>query len=208
MSVCELDLKLMCPHSAHINLRDEYLPYKHLIGQVLLDVSLQAQSADASTKTDSKTSFLTRRKTQTSELSSTSSTLLITPFGSSRWKSWPANLSSMLSWCVACPGAFSLSSCFSSTNRCHCLRLQSESDCRFKFDFSKVYWNSRLSTEHGRLVDTFNPIDIVADGFAGVGPFAIPAAKKGCAVLANDLNPASADSLRGNIPLNKVCLWV
>lgn len=68
-----------------------------------------------------------------------------------------------------------------------------------------MYWNSRLSTEHGRLVDTFNPIDIVADGFAGVGPFAIPAAKKGCAVIANDLNPASADSLRGNIPLNKVC---
>lgn len=25
--------------SAHMNLNDEYLPYKHLIGQVILDVS-------------------------------------------------------------------------------------------------------------------------------------------------------------------------
>ena len=26
--------------TAHLNLRDEYLPYRHLIGQVILDVGL------------------------------------------------------------------------------------------------------------------------------------------------------------------------
>ena len=28
----------MCRHVAHLNLNDEYLPYKHLIGQLVLDV--------------------------------------------------------------------------------------------------------------------------------------------------------------------------
>jgi len=39
---------------------------------------------------------------------------------------------------------------------------------------------------------------------AGVGPFALPAAKKGLWVLANDLNPASYESLVGNMKANKV----
>ena len=81
---------------------------------------------------------------------------------------------------------------------------QSESDCRFTFDFSCVYWNSRLQTEHARLVDMFQPHELVADVFAGVGPFALPAAKKGCAVLANDLNPESYKYLTLNIKDNKV----
>ncbi|GME98428.1 unnamed protein product [[Candida] boidinii] len=52
---------------------------------------------------------------------------------------------------------------------------QKESDCIFKFDFSKVYWNSRLSTEHGRLINEFKTNEAVCDVMAGVGPFAIPA---------------------------------
>lgn len=84
--------------------------------------------------------------------------------------------------------------------------LKSESNCRFTFDFSKVYWNSRLHTEHARLVDSFTRDDVVADVFAGVGPFALPAAKKGCAVLANDLNPESHKYLQINISNNKVRL--
>jgi tRNA (guanine37-N1)-methyltransferase len=50
----------------------------------------------------------------------------------------------------------------------------------------------------------FQPDDVVADVFAGVGPFALPAAKKGCAVLANDLNPESYKYLHLNIKDNKV----
>ncbi|KAK7677421.1 hypothetical protein QCA50_019639 [Cerrena zonata] len=52
---------------------------------------------------------------------------------------------------------------------------QNESGCKFRFDFSKVYWNSRLSTEHDRLVNQFKTKEAVADVFAGVGPFAVPA---------------------------------
>lgn len=79
---------------------------------------------------------------------------------------------------------------------------QSESGCRFKFDFSKVYWNSRLNTEHERLINQFKPRDVVGDVFAGVGPFAVPAGKKDVLVLANDLNPESFKYLKENIILN------
>ena len=76
--------------------------------------------------------------------------------------------------------------------------------CIFEFDFSKVYWNSRLQMEHSRLVELFDPGDVVCDMFAGVGPFAIPAAKRGCIVYANDLNPASYEALLKNSKLNHV----
>lgn len=85
---------------------------------------------------------------------------------------------------------------------------QRESDCKFTFDFSKVYWNSRLHTEHGRLVDLLQPEDVLADVFAGVGPFALPAGKKGCGVFANDLNPRSFEYLEQNIKDNDVGLFV
>ena len=67
-----------------------------------------------------------------------------------------------------------------------------------------MYWNSRLSAEHERLVHLFRPEELVADVFAGVGPFALPAGKKGCGVLANDLNPNSFKYLQVNIKDNKV----
>ena len=46
--------------------------------------------------------------------------------------------------------------------------------------------------------------DIVFDMFAGVGPFSLPAARKGCKVYANDLNPDSYKWLSHNAALNKV----
>ena len=79
-----------------------------------------------------------------------------------------------------------------------------EDDCVYEFDYRKVYWNSRLHHEHSRLVHTFTKNDIVADMFCGVGPFVIPAAKKGCLCYANDLNPASYQSLLHNLQLNNV----
>jgi tRNA (guanine37-N1)-methyltransferase len=81
---------------------------------------------------------------------------------------------------------------------------QLESGCRFRFDFSQVYWNSRLSTEHERIISKFKPGEVVGDVFGGVGPFAIPASKKEVIVLANDLNPESYKYLKENIKLNKV----
>ncbi|TMW97676.1 hypothetical protein EJD97_005153 [Solanum chilense] len=74
----------------------------------------------------------------------------------------------------------------------------------FKLDYSLVYWNSRLEHEHIRLVSKFQAGETVCDMFAGIGPFAIPAAQKGCAVYANDLNPDSIRYLKTNAEISKV----
>ncbi|CAE6076401.1 unnamed protein product [Arabidopsis arenosa] len=75
---------------------------------------------------------------------------------------------------------------------------------RFKLDYGLVYWNSRLEHEHMRLSSLFKPGETVCDMFAGIGPFAIPAAQKGCFVYANDLNPDSTRYLKINAKFNKV----
>lgn len=81
-----------------------------------------------------------------------------------------------------------------------------ESNCVFQMDYSNVYWNSRLQGEHERLIEKYFGIgDVVFDVMAGIGPFAVPAAKnKGCFVFANDLNPASFEYLKKNVEKNKV----
>ena len=91
----------------------------------------------------------------------------------------------------------------------------------------QVYWNSRLEQEHARLTDSFLPGQRVLDVMAGIGPFAIPAALRGCQVssqltalalaaarssqgkgclqvAANDLNPDSHRYLVKNIQRNRV----
>ena len=77
-------------------------------------------------------------------------------------------------------------------------------DCIFRFDYSKVYWNSRLETEHERIVKLFQPRDAVCDVMAGIGPFAVPAGKRNVFVFANDLNPSSYECLVDAIGVNKV----
>ena len=79
-----------------------------------------------------------------------------------------------------------------------------ENGCSFRMDFSRVYWNPRLCTEHERLVALLQPADTLYDVCAGVGPFTVPAARKRCRVLANDLNPESFRWLQHNVAANKV----
>ncbi|KKA25536.1 tRNA (guanine(37)-N1)-methyltransferase [Rasamsonia emersonii CBS 393.64] len=79
-----------------------------------------------------------------------------------------------------------------------------EQDCEFRFDFSRVYWNSRLETEHRRLVEKFEAGQMVCDVMAGVGPFAVPAGKKKIFVWANDLNPHGWEVMEDAIKRNKV----
>ncbi|KAI9766564.1 MAG: tRNA(m(1)G37)methyltransferase [Candelina submexicana] len=83
-----------------------------------------------------------------------------------------------------------------------------EQGCFFQFNYSKVYWNSKLDTEHRRIVQLFQVGEAVCDVMAGVGPFAVPAGKKRVFVWANDLNPASYASLKHAIARNKVVNFV
>lgn len=75
---------------------------------------------------------------------------------------------------------------------------------RLSFDYSKVYWSSRLHTEHERMASSFEPGQTVWDLFAGVGPFAVLAARRGTAVLANDLNPDACKAMLHNVRQNHV----
>ncbi len=74
----------------------------------------------------------------------------------------------------------------------------------FRLDYGSVYWNSRLEAEHKRVFSQFQPGEVIVDMFAGIGPFAIPAAQQGCIVYANDLNPTSVKYLKMNSEINKV----
>ncbi|XP_051877146.1 tRNA (guanine(37)-N1)-methyltransferase isoform X2 [Pristis pectinata] len=141
-------------HIAHMNLRDHQLPYKYLIGQVIMDKN------PGITSVVNKINIIdnTYRNFQMEIL---------------------AGEDNMIA-------------------------KVKENNIAYEFDFSKVYWNPRLSTEHGRIVDLLKAGDLVYDVFAGVGPFAIPAAKKNCKVMANDLNPESYKWLVHNCKMNKV----
>lgn len=141
-------------HIAHLNLRDEFKPYKHLIGEVILD-----KNENVKTVVDKISTIKTEFRTFPMEV-------------------------------LAGEPEFEVQ--------------HRESSCRFTFDFSKVYWNSRLQGEHERLLRKFLPGEVVVDVMAGVGPFSVPAGKNESIVLANDLNPESYRYLRRNILDNKV----
>ncbi|KAL7323560.1 tRNA(m(1)G37)methyltransferase [Mucor circinelloides] len=141
-------------HIAHMNLRENYYPWKHLIGEVILD----------------KNKNITTVVNKTNSIDTT----------------------------------FRFFKMEILAGKDDMIAEVKESGCKFKFDFSKVYWNSRLHTEHDRLVQLFKPNEYVCDVFAGVGPFALPAAKKGSIVYANDLNPSSYQYMKENIKYNKI----
>ena len=82
--------------------------------------------------------------------------------------------------------------------------IAKEGKCKFKLNYKEVYWNSRLQTERDRMLTLVKPNETICDMFCGVGPFSIRAAKKGCKVLANDLNTFCYDYLKINAEMNKV----
>jgi tRNA (guanine37-N1)-methyltransferase len=74
----------------------------------------------------------------------------------------------------------------------------------FLVDLAAVYFSPRLATERHRVVEQVEPGEGVFDMFAGVGPFAIPAASRGAAVVAVDLNETAIEYLRENARRNGV----
>lgn len=147
-------------HVAHINLREQFLPYKYLVGQVLLDKNPQV-------------------KTVINKLHDVGT--------ESVFRTFPYEV-------LAGPDDLDVT--------------VHHSNCEFKFNFSEVYWNSRNGHEHERLLSLFKPGEVLCDVTAGVGPFAIPAAKKGVWAWANDLNPACYKALCDAITRNKVSNFV
>ena len=74
----------------------------------------------------------------------------------------------------------------------------------YLLDLAAVYFSPRLATERHRVVKQIEPDEQVLDMFAGVGPFAIPAASRGASVVAVDLNETAIDYCRENARRNGV----
>uniref|UniRef100_A0A158Q8P4 tRNA (guanine(37)-N1)-methyltransferase n=1 Tax=Elaeophora elaphi TaxID=1147741 RepID=A0A158Q8P4_9BILA len=78
-----------------------------------------------------------------------------------------------------------------------------EDKLRYQLDFSQVFYNPRLNTEHKRIVRKIGKQSIFYDCCAGIGPFVLPVVRNGSHhVLANDLNPNCIDYLKRNVELN------
>jgi tRNA (guanine37-N1)-methyltransferase len=158
-------------HIAHVNLRAEHLPYKRLIGQVLLEKnSPRLRSVVNKVESLSRDGTAADQRTASDE------------------KAWRFRV-------------FPMEVLAGESNLLTSVR---ENGARFELDYREVYWNSRLETEHKRIVEQLGPSAVVADAFAGIGPFAVPAALRGASVYANDLNPASHQFLVRNVEINKV----
>jgi tRNA (guanine37-N1)-methyltransferase len=147
-------------HLAHVNLRKQYLPYKSLIGQVLLD------------RNPKITTVINKKDDVGTE---------------SEFRTFPYEV-------LAGEDNVDV--------------LITAHDCEFKFNYGQVYWNSRLDTEHLRMIEKFKPGEAVCDVMAGVGPFSVPAGKRKVFVWANDLNPDGFKALKWAIDRNDVRRYV
>jgi tRNA (guanine37-N1)-methyltransferase len=84
--------------------------------------------------------------------------------------------------------------------------IYNEYNCQYHVDLAKAYFSPRLSQEHHRIATLVKTDEVVADLFAGVGPFAIPIAKlcPTAKVYAADINPDAIELLKINAKVNKV----
>jgi tRNA (guanine37-N1)-methyltransferase len=79
-----------------------------------------------------------------------------------------------------------------------------EYGCAFEVDIAEVYFSPRLATERHRVVEQVAAGERVFDMFAGVGPFVVPAAKRGADAVGVDLNETAVEYLRRNAERNGV----
>ncbi|PKP54484.1 MAG: tRNA (guanine-N1)-methyltransferase [Candidatus Altiarchaeales archaeon HGW-Altiarchaeales-3] len=83
--------------------------------------------------------------------------------------------------------------------------IHKEQGCVYKLDVENSYFSPRSGTERMRVVKQIKDDEKVLVMFAGIGPFAILAAKNTDAdVFAIELNPDAAGYMKENIKLNKV----
>jgi len=81
-----------------------------------------------------------------------------------------------------------------------------EFGCQYHVDIAKAYFSPRLSHEHERVAMQVQDEEVVADLFAGVGPFSVLIGKRNPTVkiYAVDLNPDAVELLKVNVQVNKV----
>jgi tRNA (guanine37-N1)-methyltransferase len=79
-----------------------------------------------------------------------------------------------------------------------------ESGFVYRLDVSEVFFSPRLAYERRRVASMIRPGERVLVPFAGVGPFAIPAAAGGAHVLAVEKSTAACRWLAENARLNRV----
>lgn len=82
--------------------------------------------------------------------------------------------------------------------------IHKEHGLRYKIDLQEAYFTPRLGTERLRIISQTRPSDIVLDMFAGVGPFALPVARRCQKVIAIDKNPLAVKYMRENALMNKI----
>lgn len=84
--------------------------------------------------------------------------------------------------------------------------IYNEYGCQYHVDVAKAYFSPRLSQEHHRVAALVKAGEVVADLFAGVGPFAVPIGKlcPEAKVYAADINPDAVELLKINIRVNRV----
>lgn len=76
---------------------------------------------------------------------------------------------------------------------------------RYHVDVARAYFSPRLGSERLRIANQVRPGEVVADPFAGVGPYAILIARRRqpARVVAADANPVAVDLLRRNASANR-----
>ncbi|QSG09546.1 class I SAM-dependent methyltransferase [Halapricum desulfuricans] len=74
----------------------------------------------------------------------------------------------------------------------------------FLVDVAEMYFSPRLATERHRVVQQVESGERVFDMFAGVGPFVIPAARRGATAVGVDINETAIEYLRANAERNGV----
>ena len=115
-------------HIAHVNLRDDCLPYKYIIGQVIIDKNKPAISLVVNKIGNVEGEF----RTFPMEIIGSTTTLALL----SKVNSIKSNI-------------------MITKENSDLLEVQvKEEGCRFQLNFQHVYWNSRLQFEHKRVVQT------------------------------------------------------
>jgi len=136
---------------AHLNLRDEYLPFKYIIGRVILDKNKSIQVCVNKTGTI-QNEFRTfpmeiiadDRKSKSSN--STNSLPANKNDGEKRKRQSKVKMGDG-------NGNFDGNNDASGSGSGALLQVDVKEDgCKFRLDFEKVYWNSRLQHEHRRIV--------------------------------------------------------